>query len=85
MLDYVFCAVCYEVLYIVRVVYLSMSDQHYQGVPLSDSLQTERRLKVKRSHRAVLGSQNRLDKGAWCDPRTVPVSYSRLAGVSWSK
>jgi len=77
MLHYVFFSVCCKVLYIVWVVYLSLSDQHYQGVPLSDSLLTEKQIKVQRSHRAVLGSQYHLDKGAWCDPRTFAYVFQQ--------
>jgi len=77
MLHCVFCPVNYEVMYIVWVVYLGMSDQHYQGVPLSDSLPTERRVKIQRTHRAVSGRQYRLDKGACCDPRTIAYIFQQ--------
>ena len=81
MLHFVFCSVSYEVLYIVWVVYPSMSDQHYQGVPLSNSLLAERRFTLQRSHLAVLGSKYRLDKGAWRDRWTVAYVFQQNGWV----
>ena len=51
------------------VMYLSVSDQHSQGVSLYNSLLAEGRVMVQRVSWAIQGSDYRLGKGAQCDPQ----------------